>query len=1238
MLAIVLLLVVCSCTDAVVQLTVTVDNGSHFVNTLCKEHTAENLIIILNHSLSYEIDANKSCLVNITASVTIQSDTNDTVKVSCVRKKFLIAFGFMDMNVTISNVVFVACGAPLSSFKRNFIDRINSSSLLFTKYHAGFLIFINCCVDFYKVSVAYPGFTIIGINLRHSQFTNVSISNSINGVKGSGSGMLIMYNTAATKSLVSHPHIMLSNCNFSNNVAYYPGSNHICISSLYLNIAKPSHLVNAGGLTIVFDKLNISYPLILISKTTFYGNIGTYGGGIMILMLDTSKGCVEIVDSFFIRNNVIHRCGGGALELYANSNSTTDVVPLKITETVFSFHWHTHLSVLETNAHGTVAISVYNFKSKFIVHFKRVSFNGNTGIKYGSCLTVTSSSSTGVSVILESITAVDNYQTLIRIYPLPDNGLFTLENVHSVIINGSISHPSTFARNYGSVVKTDHSNVILGGHVKFHDNYAINGAALNMIDSILFLENDVSLTILRNTAVRLGGAFYIINRFFSGLPKCAVQFNPLYSHAGQFISNTADLCGNSIFAYPIYNCYIHDNFKIISNTSYYYQHLLGSREGKSPGNDSEISTRAFSLQRCVHKHNEHMLNFYAGQTLHIAIAAYDEANNSGYTEVDVSLHGIHESNFSFDVIVIERQQIVHEIVGNTCSILNITISLPIGYPDKGCYLYLTPIESAIFSLFQLFLDECPPGFILKDGICKCSKAVVNFFNDNSYGTAECNINDLTISKPTRSSPWIGIIPDSNDFVMTKSCPLAFCKPIAHFSSFMFNRTTGKYDVTMLTAVSELCREHRVGIMCSSCEPNYSVVFGSDECKKCSNIWLSSVTVFIFGGPLLLYFIYVFDLTLASGTLNGIIFFGQVSNAGLIQSMVLFPDNQQRFGLIGFLSILNLKLPLSACFFDGMNELWRAGLNLAFPIYLLSIVGVVIILSKYSFWFAKKFSRSSTQILVTVVHLSIVQILCTTFDVVKSVTLYIDNGTITAWSRNCSIEYMSNGHAIVFCITIFTAIIVFVPYITILLFGKLCIKQSLVCNLYARPYLEAIHAPYKENRDYWFVLRLLFVIVLYSLYNVKPSMFLFVIAAFLSILLFAQMFLQPMRNKLLNIVDFLIVFNCTISYFIIFFFYSNEKESINNVTMNVIFFTSLYLVMAVFICIIFYHITKTLGILKKLMSIFTRMAVFFKNSFVCRSVMLSRFHSDRCQNDTSGSFYDSCNDYREPLIDHSRESY
>ena len=80
----------------------------------------------------------------------------------------------------------------------------------------------------------------------------------------------------------------------------------------------------------------------------------------------------------------------------------------------------------------------------------------------------------------------------------------------------------------------------------------------------------------------------------------------------------------------------------------------------------------------------------------------------------------------------------------------------------------------------------------------------------------------------------------------------------------------------------LCSNNRSGVLCGTCMESYSVVFGSHGCFKCSNKWLWTILLYVVAGPLLIYLLYGLRLILTTGTLNGIIFYAQAANVGVLE--------------------------------------------------------------------------------------------------------------------------------------------------------------------------------------------------------------------------------------------------------------------------------------------------------------------------------------------------------------------
>ena len=61
-----------------------------------------------------------------------------------------------------------------------------------------------------------------------------------------------------------------------------------------------------------------------------------------------------------------------------------------------------------------------------------------------------------------------------------------------------------------------------------------------------------------------------------------------------------------------------------------------------------------------------------------------------------------------------------------------------------------------------------------------------------------------------------------------------------------------------------CQFNRIGFLCGKCQQGLSSVFGSHQCKHCSNIYLLLIIPISIAGLVLVTFLYIFDLTVRNG--------------------------------------------------------------------------------------------------------------------------------------------------------------------------------------------------------------------------------------------------------------------------------------------------------------------------------------------------------------------------------------
>ena len=335
--------------------------------------------------------------------------------------------------------------------------------------------------------------------------------------------------------------------------------------------------------------------------------------------------------------------------------------------------------------------------------------------------------------------------------------------------------------------------------------------------------------------------------------------------------------------------------------------------------------------------------------------------------------------------------------------------------------------------------------------------------------------------------------------------------------------------------------------------------------------------------------------------------------------------------------MNLETDYPRCFYNGMTELWKTSLQFVFPLYLLTIVIVLIILSRFSPKISNRIAHSSVQVLVTVVHLSFSRLILQLINVMAYAEVYTSNDIYRVWYFDGTVKYGGYSHSILMIVTLIIVLGLLLPYILLLLFAKPL--RPLACtNKYLRPLLEAIHAPYKEGKQYWFTLRLLLLCAMYGVYAKYRATDIYSLLVttnlMLVIFLVVQAYIKPFRSKLINLLDSGLVMNITIIYLTYwYFFLKNDLLMIKIISFSSVFLTFITLVM-----VIVYHVLwvcRKLNILKRWFeSKCEKFCLWYMN---VSSLFSCKTTSRQLQfEDPTGSFYGSCSEFREPVLDHCND--
>ena len=260
------------------------------------------------------------------------------------------------------------------------------------------------------------------------------------------------------------------------------------------------------------------------------------------------------------------------------------------------------------------------------------------------------------------------------------------------------------------------------------------------------------------------------------------------------------------------------------------------------------------------------------------------------------------------------------------------------------------------SYIHVTIEECPLGFREENHKCSCFLHRV-----------VCNI---TTQKLIRSNQhWIGYTEeypkDTTDIIDHPFCPLGYC----------INKDVSINATQHHFYQDAQCDQYRTGLLCSRCKPGYSLGFGTSKClSHCGSEHrylvyfrvIGLIAVCAVAGVLLVILLTLLNLTVAEGTLNGLIFYANIIQINL---HIFFPPETHARPWTTFIAWLNLDFGVTVCFYDGMDAYAKAWLQFIFPLYIWLISGGIVYFSwKYN-RVARLVGKNSVKVLATLFLLS-----------------------------------------------------------------------------------------------------------------------------------------------------------------------------------------------------------------------------------------------------------------------------
>ena len=974
-------------------------------------------------------------------------------------------------------------------------------------------------------------------------------------------------NDGGVMTCLDGSHTTINNCLFASNTASSNGGvigiQHSYATILHSKICS-SAAGSSGG---VVRAINSS---VLVNDSIFISNNVNSNGGVMYARLCSS---IIIIGSNFFNNAA--NMSGGVLHLEGQSSAT-------VYDSVFE---------LNTAKNYGGVISVTTVSS---VNVTATTFSKSAAERGASIAASKESSVSFVDYIFPNNLELDNRgQTRTKgVSEICNNtadvggGIYLIESTLDFKKETRICQNLAYA--YGGGMHAVNSSINFGKAVEFAGNQAMSGGGVSLANSKLYgtiidIDTIIYITLISNYATEYGGALYVNDEIDSMCSSGSYQndsgcfFQNLTNRiVFNFEDNHADSSGHDLFGGLLDRCSSNDTnlSRSESNGVTHFKELSNLQ------NLSTVSSEPVRVCPCKNgepdcSQQQQSLQIRRGDRVNISIVAVDQVNQP--------VTAIVQSNFS-DISLPENQTV--QRISPNCTAVNYDISLPnVGENHELNIFAEGPCNDKGISKFTVSVHisscTCPVGFMPDENSpgcsCVCNKILSNYISD-------CDI--ATNSVIRRGLFWITYfndtmtdVTDNEDFFIYPYCPPDYCQSPNEPIPVNLNEPQGS---------DAQCANSHQGILCGSCQIEFSLSLGGSKCIKCpNNWWYERFAVIIISsllaGIVLVVVLLVLNLTVAIGTINSIIFY-----ANIIYSNRRVYFGQSNLTLIPvFISWLNLDIGIDTCFFEGMDAYAKTWLQLAFPVYILFLVFMIIWVSSCSSKFSRLLGkRDPVATLATLILISYTKLLETITATFSFAKFHFSNHTTSLrWLPDASIGFAKGKHIGLICVAaiIFLLCLVY----TIVIFAwqwLLYCSRAQICGKWTRnhklhSFINTYHTPHNAKHRYWTGLLLLLRVIVYIITAVSASteqpIASLTTAAIVSCLLLYKtvLIVRIYKNWLLNSMEAFVYFNLLI-FALITSFTMASPPSKNKEFLHIIFtYLSAGTILILLLLVIAYHVFK-----------------------------------------------------------------
>ena len=1028
-----------------------------------------------------------------------------------------VSFKFMHTsNVIIKNITFTSCFSQYSSH-----NDVGLATLVF----------------FYGSNLSLLGITVLTSVDEAFLIFDVAGNVVINDVEVGNS------NTAGKARYQSGNGITYRKC-FKNET-----SNIYIMNSRFINnsltVNKRIQAINAGGLSI-----NIKCPdvKVKIVNVTMLNNTGNAGGNLAITLQSYSNVTVEIVDSHLEGGKSFK--GGGMFVAFIET-------PLKNVTCQEKAHQNRILHVYNTNFTSNVAtklggggVFVKQMQSLpkcniECITFEKVTFNSNsvTETYYGGGIAIHS-----ITFVVTGYVHHGNpqFQVFLNHCSINNSHVKSLERGDSgtgvIFVNSNLffqlNNTAIFNNKATGIVGMS-SNIILSNNITIVNNTGTSGGGMLLCqNSVIYLEAYASIIITNNSASNTGGGICVETSDY--IESQEICFFQLGYHTFMNISliktisvvlhdNSASLAGSNLFGGSIDQCYLvhHSNPKHskVYQSIHVYKTVFKTAHN-TKHSPSSVTSPARRLCLCQSSRpncslKPLTLQKFPGETFFIEAVLVGQFYGTVPGTVQASLNSSKSS--------LKQGEYVQNLSSIICNELRYTISTSHGFEILKIRVQHVGGISGFTRRFQEFtihakMKECPLGFTHMNAMCNCNLLLGDH--------ASCDITTQTVKR--QPPVWIGIIKtgeSSKTVAYHDNCPFDYCASMA-VELFATNDSLSQ---------DRQCAFNRTGVLCGRCAEGLSTVLGSSECKPCSNYWILLLLPFALIGVAFLVVLILFNITIANGTLSGVIFY---CNIIMSSNSIFFHRNLPFLTLLlkWFISFVNLDVGVSTCLYNGMDSYSKAWLDFAFPLYLWFLTGVFIFLGCKFSWVVR---HNAVKVLATLILVSYTRLLSAIAGALQVAHIHLENGgTEDRWLTDGNIKYFKGKHIPLAIFAVMFGLLL-LPFALSLFFiqwlQRVSDYKAFSWVNHLKPLFDVYTGPFTSRGRFWTGLLLLArgVLLIVTAVNVsgdpKANLGAIILTVLLLFLVIALLPTGLYRHKYLNALESLSLINLGVLASLLFMF-------------------------------------------------------------------------------------------------------